>query len=55
MTKSKKLRRAMLAVVDTNLFSAADKLDILEVLASAKNREEMLEEYQRKQEEVKNG
>lgn len=55
MTKSKKLHRAMLAVVDTDMFTPADKLDILEVLAHEKSMAEMIEEHQRKQEEQKNG
>ena len=51
MTESKKLRRAMLAVVDTDMFPPSDKLDILEVLAKKKHMAEMVEEYERKQKE----
>lgn len=43
MTKSKKLYRAMLAVVDTDMFTPAVKLDILEVLAAEKNLAEWSE------------
>ena len=50
MTKSKKLYRAMLAVVDSDKFSAADKLDILEVLQAEKN----IAEWGEKAQEVTN-
>ena len=49
MTKSKKIYRAMLAVVDCDKFSAADRLEILEVLAHEKSMAEMVEEYEEKQ------
>lgn len=55
MYKSMKIHRAMLAVVDTAMFTPAVKLEILEVLAHEKSMEEMIEEHQRKQEEAKNG
>lgn len=50
MTKSKKLYRAMLCVIDSEKFSAADRLDILEVLQAEKN----LAEWGEKAQEVTN-
>lgn len=46
MTKSKKIYRAMLAVVDCDKFSAADRLEILEVLSAEKNLAEYIEQNQ---------
>ena len=56
MYKSMKIHRAMLAVVDTAMFTPAVKLEILEVLAHEKSMAEMIEEHERKvREEEKNG
>ena len=56
MYKSMKIHRAMLAVVDTAMFTPAVKLEILEVLADCKTSAEWSEEYERKmQEEKKHG
>lgn len=54
MYKSMKIHRAMLAVVDTAMFTPAVKLEILEVLAHEKSMAEMIEEHDRKKMEGAN-